>query len=988
MTSRLRRRAMRVRLLLVSALVPIGASAAASLQDFAAASADLVASGAMGRQPAIAQAPASVPARQAPPAAPAPASQADDLAMPLPVDPLVTVGTLPNGLRYYLRANGVPERRAELRLVVNAGSVLEDEDQLGLAHVVEHMAFNGTAHFAKQDIVAFMESIGMRFGPEVNASTSFDETIYMLQVPTDKPELLEKAFLILGDWAHSLSFDPAEVDKERGVILEEWRQRRGAGARMQEVQLPVLLHGSRYARRLPIGTVASIKTFAHDRLKAFYRDWYRPDLMAVVAVGDFDPSAVEALVRGRFGSIPRPDNPRPRPSYDVPDHDATLFAIAADKEAATASVAVYDKLAVRDEGTAGAYRDRIVDQLVVGMLNRRLSELTQKPDPPFLAGGGGRGRFVRTKDASTLSAMVKEDGIGRGLEGLFTEALRAARFGFAATELDRQKRDVLRSIERLAAEQGTQESSRLAAEYVRAFTQGETIPGIAFEQVLHQRFVPDISPEEVNARAREWSARAGRNRVVVVSAPEKSGLAVPDGPALASIIASVSEKPLEPYVDTAPDRALLETPLSGGQVVKTVRKPEFGITEWVLSNGITVVVKPTDFKADEVVFRATSPGGTSLAADADYVAAATSSQVIAAGGAGPFSAVELRKVLSGKAVSVRPSIGETEEGLSGSASPRDLETLFQLVYLTATQPRADPTVFGILTTQMKSVLANQRATPSFAVAEALQSALYQGHFRARPMTPELVDEMSLEKSLAFYKDRFADMGDFTFVFVGSIDAAVLKPLVERYLGSLPSNRRAESWKDVGMRTARGVIERTVRKGIEPKGQAAIMFTGPFAFSPAERAALRAMSLVLETRLRATLREDLGGTYSVSVNAGYAKVPVARYNLGISFGCAPDRTAELLKAVRAEIDLLRSSGPTPQQVSDAKIALVREFETNSKQNGYLLNQISLRYQYGEDLGQLFGLAGYYERAVTAAAIQEAARRYLDPGNYVQVTLLPE
>lgn len=960
MSCRLRRRAMLACLLLVSAIVAAGASAAASPRSQG----------------------------QAPPPVQAPASQADVLAQPLLVDPKVTIGTLPNGLRYYLRVNKTPERRAELRLVVNAGSILEDDDQLGLAHMVEHMAFNGTAHFAKQEIVSFMESIGMRFGPDVNASTGFDETTYMLQVPTDKPEILQRSFLILEDWAHNLTLDPVEIDKERGVIIEEWRLRRGAAARMQDAQLPILLKGSRYAERLPIGTVKSIETFTPARLKQFYTDWYRPDLMAVIAVGDFDKAAVEALVRQHFGPIPKAAAPRPRPSFDVPDHADTLFAIASDKEAPAASVAVYDKLPVREEGTVGAYRQQIAEQLYLGMLNRRFSELTQKPDPPFLAAGGGRGRFVQTKDAATLNAVVKEDGIERGLDGLFTEALRAARFGFAATELERQKRDVLRSIERAAAEQDKQESSRLAAEYVRAFTRGEPIPGIAFEQILYQRFVPEISLDEINELARGWTSATGRNRVVVASAPKKDGLAVPDGEKLAAVIKAVESKPLAAYVDTTPDRPLLDAALPGGTVVATAEKPAFGITEWTLSNGIRVVLKPTDFKQDEILFRATSPGGTSLASDADFVAAATASQVVAAGGVGGFSAIELRKVLSGKAASVRPSITETDEGLSGSASPKDLETLFQLIYLTATEPRPDPTIFGILTTQMKSVLANQKASPAFAFSEALQSALYQDHFRARPMSPELVDEMSLEKSLAFYKDRFKDMSDFTFVFVGAMDLPAMKPLVERYLGSLPSIRRAETWKDVGMRTARGVVERTVRKGIEPKSQAVLMFTGPFTFTPQERTAIRAMALVLETRLRATLREDLSGTYSVNVNANYAKVPVERYTVGISFGCAPDRTLELLKVVRSEIELLKSAGPTEQQVSDVRTTLVREFESSSKQNAYLLTQLSLRYEYGEDLAQFFGLADYYEKAVTGAMIQGAARRYLDAANNVQVTLFPE
>jgi zinc protease len=905
----------------------------------------------------------------------------------LPLDPLITAGTFPNGVRYLIRTNKRPENRAELRLVVDAGSVLEDQDQLGLAHMVEHMAFNGTTHFAKQEIVSFMESIGMRFGPSVNASTGFDETVYKLEVPTDNPEVLEKSFLILEDWAHNLSFDPKEIDKERGVIIEEWRLRRGAAARMQDQQLPILVKGSRYAERLPIGTTKSIETFSHSRLRRFYQDWYRPDLMTLIAVGDFNMSAVEALARKHFASIPAAKTRRPRPAFPVPDHPDTLFAIATDKEATMTSVAVYDKRPPRDERTVGAYRQQIVEQLYSGMLNRRFSELTQKPDPPFLAGGSARGRFVRTKDAATLNAVVKEDGIERGLDALFTEAARASRFGFTPTELDRQKRDTLRSLERAAAEKDKQESASLAAEYVRYATQGEPAPGIAFEYGLHQRFVPEITLAEITALGKNWMNTDGRNRVVVVSAPRKESLAVPDGPKLAAVMAGTTTKELAAYVDTAAGMTLMDAPPKPGAVVRVTDKPAFGITEWDLSNGVKVVLKPTTFKQDEVLLRATSPGGTSLVADSDYVAASSAAAVVGSGGLGRFNAIELRKVLAGKAASVRPVISELEEGLTGSASPKDLETLFQLIYLTFTQPRADPTIFGVLTAQMKTVLANQAASPAFAFNETLQTTIYQDHYRVRSMTAERVAEMSLEKSFAFYKDRFADASDFTFVFVGSFDLQAMKPLVEQYLGSLPSLGRKESWKDVGMTPVRGVVGKSVKKGIEPQSQVALAFSGRFPWNRDQRVAIRAMSSVLETRLRETLREDLSGTYGVRVSPSYGKIPNEQYVLNIGFGCSPARAAELTNVVLKEIEALKAGGPTAKQASDVREQLLRDFETNVKQNAYLLAQIWIRYQVPEDLAEFFTLSEFY-KTVDAAMIQEAARRYLDTANYVQVTLLPE
>ena len=911
--------------------------------------------------------------------------QTASLDQTLPVDSQITLGKFDNGLRYYIRVNKKPENRAELRLVVNAGSVLEDDDQRGLAHFVEHMSFNGTKHFAKQELVKFMESIGMRFGPSLNAYTSFDETVYMLQIPMDKPDVMKTAFLILEDWAQNLTFDPAEIDKERGVIVEEWRLRRGASARMQDKQFPILLKGSRYAERLPIGEKQIIESFKHETLKRYYADWYRPDLMAVIAVGDFDKSVVESLIKQHFASLPAALTPRLRPTYDVPDHPQTLYAIATDKEATTTSVAVYNKLPLRDPTTVGAYRQQIVEQLYTGMLNRRLSELAQKPDPPFLNAMSGRGLFVRSKEASILNALVKEGGIERGLEALFTESERIARFGFTPTELERQKRDALRSFERLNAEKDKQESQLFASEYIRNFTQREPIPGIAYEYELNKRFLPEITLDEINKLGKAWTG--DRSRVVMVSTPQKEGLSVPDEPKLAAVIKTAAGKEIKPYVDTVGDQPLLDKIPEPGKIIKTGTKEAFGITEWELSNGVKVVFKPTNYKQDEIVFRALSPGGTSLASDKDYIPASTASQVIAGGGLGKFNAIELRKVLSGKVASARPYISETEEGLSGSASPKDLETMFQLIYLTFTEPRADATIFGVLTAQMKALLANMKASPEAAFSETLQTTLYQNHYRARPMTPEIVDEMNLEKSFVFYKDRFADASDFTFIFVGNIDLEAIKPLVEKYLGALPSIHRSETWKNMGINPVKGVVQKTVKKGIEPKSQAAIVFTGPFRYDRPQRAAIRALSLVLDTKLRETLREELSGTYGVSVMASYTKIPDEKYSFIINFGCNPARTDELIKAIFREIENLKTNGPSEKQVNDTREALLREYETNMKQNNYLLTQIYYSYQLQEDLKYVFDLPEYL-KTLSAAMIHEAARTYLNTGNYVQVTLFPE
>jgi zinc protease len=912
--------------------------------------------------------------------------QSIDLAQRMPVDPQITIGEFPNGLRYYIKANKLPEKRAELRLVVKAGSVLEDDDQQGLAHFLEHMAFNGTRNFPKQEVVSFIESLGMRFGAHVNAYTSFDETVYMLQVPTDKPETLDRAFLILEDWATGLTLDPAEVDKERGVVIEEWRLRRGAGARLTDKMLPILLKGSRYADRLPIGKTEILQNFKYEQLKKFYTDWYRPDLMAVVAVGDFDKTAIENLIKKHFASMPAPAAPRARPTYDIPDQPETVYGILTDKELTATGVEVENVLPARKQGTVGVYRQQTVDRLFAGMLNARFAEIAQNPDAPFLAAGAGRGSFIaRTKETASLSARVKEDSIEEGLEAVLAEVERVARFGFTATELDRQKQNVLRSYERLQVERENVQSTARAAEYIRNFLEDEPLPSVDDEYRLHQQFLPQITLEEVNKIAREWYS--DKNRLVVVTAPDKPGLDIPNETKLAAVFKEAASVDLTAYKDSVSDAVLLDPIPAPGTITNTTTREAQGITEWTLSNGVKVVLKPTTFREDEIIFRATSPGGTSLAADADYIPASTATQLVTAGGLGKFSAIDLRKVLTGKVASAGPFIGELEEGLSGGGSRKDLETMFQLIYLRFTQPRPDATSFTVQRNQARTVLANQTAAPEFAFAEALTSTLSQNHIRRRLTTPATVDSWNLEKSVAFYKDRFADAGDFTFVFVGSFDLATMRPLVERYLGSLPSTGRKETWKDVGVRPPAGVVEKTVEKGIEPKSQTALVFTGPTQFDPMQRVAIRAMASILSTRLLETIREELGGTYSISANQNYQRIPNAQYSVSIQFGSDPERTNDLVKRIFQEIELLKTKGPTEKQVNDQKEALQREFETNIKQNNYLLNQLSSRYQVGEDPADVWTVPEQFKK-LDAPMIQAAAKTYLNTENYVRVTLNPE
>lgn len=905
----------------------------------------------------------------------------------MPVDPEVTIGTLPNGLRYYVRANAKPARRAELRLVVRAGSVLEDDDQQGLAHFVEHMQFEGTRHFPGRSLLDFMSSLGLSIGADANAATSYDDTQYTLRVPTDVPGVLDRALLVLEDWAQGATFDQSGIDQERGIVLSEWRMKLGAGERTQDKLLRVQLEGSRYTERPPIGKPEIIERARREQLVRFYRDWYRPDLMAVIVVGDIDRQAVAAMIGRHFSALTNPSPARPRPAFDVPEHPGTRYALITDKETTTTAVELSNLRPARNQGSVGGYRDLMLDQLFAAMLGSRLDELSQRENPPFLRAGADRRLFPmpRTKDEAVLQALVSNDGVARGLDALVTELERVSRFGFTDTELARAKQSMMLGYERVVTESPDRESESRADEYTRNFLQQEALPTIWQELAFHRRFVPAITIAEINALTRDWFPE--RNRLVLVSAPDATGVVLPDEAQLAAVLKNASAKRLEPYVDDAASHALMDEPPTRGTIVKTTDRAA-GITEWTLSNGATVVLKPTTLKEDQILFRAAAAGGTSLASDAEFIPARVADAVVAAGGVGRFSAVMLDKILTGKAVAVSPFIDELDQGMGGGSTPQDLETMFQLIYLRFTQPRGDPTAFAAMASQARGLLANQMASPGVVFNQTLAAALSGNSPRRQPETPATVDQWSLEKSLAFYKARFADASSFTFTFVGSFSPETIKPLVETYIASLPATRAHEAWRDLGIAPPTGVIEKTVEKGIAPRSEVAIVFSGPFVYDDPHRLALRAMTIVLQSRLLDAIRQELGGTYSITANPDMDKYPRPAYQLRIDWTCDPARTAALVQRVFQEIEFVRSTPLSSGQVSLIRGALLRDFEKDSQDNGYLLREISRRYEEGDAAGAA-AIVTLPEQiaALTGDQVRAAARTYLDMGNYVKVTLMP-
>ncbi len=905
----------------------------------------------------------------------------------IPTDAKVKVGVLNNGLRYYIRQNSRPEKRAELRLVVNAGSILEKDAELGLAHFVEHTAFNGTRHFAKNDLVKYLQSIGVRFGADLNAYTSFDETVYILPVPTDTARILDQAFTILEDWAHGQVFDSIEVIGERGVVREEWRGGKGAGERMFKQILPVALKNSRYATRLPIGNEESIMSATPSRLRSFYQDWYRPDLMAVVAVGDFDVAQIESKIRTHFGRIPRRPGASPRTAATVPTNQAPLIAIASDKEATSTDVSLYFKVPKASTTTVGEYRRDLVERLYLRMLNSRLGEITQKPDAPFTGAGAGKGSFLaRDVDAFSLDASVKDGGVERGLEALLIEARRVDQFGFLATELDRAKTNLLRGYERANAERDKTESVDYAEEYIRNFLEAEVIPGIEFEYAVTQRLLPTVTLDDVDRLAAGWIT--DENRVVIAQGPQKDSVPLPTEAALLAVFDRAARSSVVAYSENVSGDALIDALRPPGRVVSTRSLANAGVFEWKLSNGARVLVKPTDFKADEILFSAYSEGGTSLVSDADFMSAALSSQIVGLSGLGAFNRIDLGKKLAGKAARVSPSINEMSEELGGSASPKDLETLFQLAYLDFTGARLDTIAFAAFQQNVGPFLANRGASPEQVFSDTVQVTMEQHHFRARPISPATFAEVNPQRAIAFYRDRFANAGDFTFVLVGTLDTTTLKPLVERYLASLPSSGRRDSARVVSSGPPRGVIQKTVRKGIEKKATTMIAFTGPCTYSPETRVAMRAMVDAFQLRLDETLREKLGGTYSPGVGGGCSRRPRQEYTIRVSFESSDDNVDALSQTVFALIDSMKAQGPKASDVEKVREQIARSREVDLKKNSYWLAGIATRDQSGEDIAGLLAPFDALVKNISAAQIQEAAKRYFDVANYARFVLLPQ
>ncbi len=911
-----------------------------------------------------------------------------DLNQAIPLNPNVRTGRLSNGLTYYIQKNTTPEKRAELRLAVNAGSILEEESQQGLAHFTEHMAFNGTKNFQKNELVNYLQSVGVKFGAHLNAYTGFDETVYILPIPSDKEEIIDQSLLILEDWAFNVSFEGDEIDKERGVIVEEKRSRQDAGMRMLYKYLPVLLKDSQYARRLPIGTDEVLKNFKHEEVRRFYKDWYRPDLMAVVVVGDIDVDAMEQKIKANFGKYKAPTAAKERKTFDIPDHNETLVSIVRDKEATFPSLQLhYKKDAVKIK-TLADMRSDLARDLYNGMLNQRLSELQQQADAPFLYASTSYSSLqgLSAKDAYSSYMSASETGALRALKTVAEENERVKRHGFTQSELERLKTQLLSSYEKAFNERGKTNSGAYVGQYVAHFLDASPAPGIAFQYEFLKKHLPEISLAEVNSLAAQWIT--DDNRVVVMTAPDKEGVKIPTEAEVLATLKEASLADLQPYEDKVSSMALMETLPKAGTVAKESKVAALGVTELTLSNGVRVVLKPTDFKDDEVIMSAFSPGGHSLYSDEDYHTASFTSELMSRSGVKDFSAIDLRKILAGKNVAVSAYIADLREGLSGSATPKDLETMLQLVNLKFTAPRKSEDDFKAFMNQYSSILPNILASPQNYFADQVARIQTQNHLRGGAIpTMEELNKVNLDRAYEIYRDRFADAGDFTFTFVGNFEVETIKPMLLTYLGSLPATKRRENFKDVGIRAPKGVVTKVLNKGTEQKSNVYISFREPSKYSKENSYHLSALSEVMKIKLTEKLREEIGGVYGTSVSAGVSRYPYESSAFTISFTCAPENVDKLVEATFGEIKKIQENGATTEDLNKVKEADRRAIETSMRENRAWLSSLENAYYYSEKPTAMTDRLKYVEK-LTSKDISKAAKTYLKQTNYIKVVMNPE
>ncbi len=915
-------------------------------------------------------------------------AQQMDYSKAIPFDPSVKTGKLENGLTYYIKKNAKPEKKVDLRLVVNAGSILEENDQQGLAHFMEHMCFNGTKRFPKNQLVDYLQSIGVKFGQHLNAYTSFDETVYFLPIPSDSPEKLEKGFQIIEDWAFNTVLTPEEIDKERGVVLEEYRLGLGAQKRMLGRYISKMMHESHYAERLPIGQKEILEKFKHQSLINFYKDWYRPNLMSVIVVGDIDVAEMEKKIISHFSSYKNPTKEKPRKFYDVPNHKETFVAVESDKEASSAQV----QLIYKDYGSPkpivniGDFKNYIVEGLFSTLLNTRLDELTNSATPPFTYGYSYYGgTFARNKKAYQSVAMSQEDKQLSALKVLITENERAKKFGFTQGELDRSKLEFLASIEKAYNDRDKTNSVNFVGEYQANFLEKEPVPGIEWTYQTMKQLMPLIDLKDVNSLIKDYVKED--NRVIILTGPEKEGLKkVTEQQVLDAL--KINTDDIKPYEDAAVATSLIRNEVKPGTIVSRESNAKIGTKTLVLSNGVKVTYKNTDFKNDEVLFEAVSLGGTNLYSNEDMKKVQFANGALAEAGFSGLKLNDINKFMTGKIARVNPYIGGSTEGLRGNSTPKDLEYLFQMTHAYFTDLNMDVTAFEGYKQKQSAFFNNMASQPSFYFQQEFYTYLNKENPRFNGLIPSEKTWGETDYALAYkkYKERFANAADFEFYFVGNIDDKTMEAYSIKYLASLPATDKKEKAVDLGYRMLKGDLKKVVNKGTDPKSNVTIMYYGDAKYSAKDAMSMQALGEVLTIKLIEQLRENESGVYGVSARGSMNKVPNGSYSFTIGFPCGPDNAEKLTASALKELQNIIDKGPDEKDVAKFKEGELADFRKDSKENRYWLSNFTRSYTNGSSAEEVLKFEETVN-AVTAKDIQDIAKKYLTKDKVIGM-LMPE
>lgn len=917
-------------------------------------------------------------------------AEGSDLTAKVPIDKKVRVGKLDNGMTYYIRANKKPENRVEFRLVTNAGAVLEDDDQQGLAHFCEHMAFNGTKYYKGNQMISELQKNGIEFGRGINAWTAFDETVYYVDLPADRPEMIEMGFKIVDGWAEGLLFDPEEIEHERGVIIEEWRGGLGANERLMKATFPIMLNNSKYASRLPIGKEEIIRNFKRETIVRFYNDWYRTDLQAVVIVGDINVDQMEAKIKEYFSARKAQENPRKRPEFDIPKNVEPLVAIAQDKEATSTTLEMFWKHDKAPQGTIGDYRASIVRNLVNMMISDRFTELSEKASAPMIAADGGYGGFLgRSCDAYTLYAMPKEGKIMDCVELLLTEMRRIDQHGFLQVELDRQKEELLSRYTKMAKEENKTENTSLAQEYTNHFLEGDVIPGIRQEWKYAKEFIPTITLEEVNQVVSTWIT--DENFVFYLTAPDK--VAVPTKAEVLSTISKLKSVETTPWVDNFKDEPLFAKQLPAVTPRMTKENTALGYKEYTLDNGIKFIVKKTDYKADEIRMNSFSWGGTSLYEDAEAYTAGLVSGLIDDAGIANFSSSQLQKKLKGLNVGISPSLGQLTQGFSGSCSPKDFETMMQLLNLYYEAPRKDQESFDRNIEAMKNQYKFIGENPQYVFLNEFYKTIYNNNPRLTLIpTEDQINGVKLDRVYEMFKERFNDASGMTFFFVGNISDEEVA-LAAKYLANLPctGKQKNEKFMDRDPKMVPGITRKEVFKGSDNQGILMIYGeTEGFNPTPENRMIISQLSDAMEISALEIIREKMGGTYSPSVSVSSEILPTGKVTWMFYINCDPDNAS---KVEAAAIDILKSyikKGPNKATLAKVQEQMIGNRETAMQDNGFWMGQITGSYMYNENRDANASLSEYSKKvkSVSAKDIKNMAKQFIDLNHYAVVTLKPE